>query len=383
MTCHDAREQLSAYLDDALAPEERREVAAHLEGCAECRRELARLEATVTLLRRVEPVRAPVGFVDRVVEAAGPRPWYRRVAAAVFLPFSVKLPAEATALLMVALLAVYVFERTPALQESARRLEPAREQPAAPPASAPTAPQPSPQPSPQHSIVRPPAPGPEALRKQRREEKARDAAPELEQALKDARRRDAGERAGGASPGPAPASPPRASAPVAPPAQAPPAASPPPVAAPPATTPPMAAESRPERSPAAPAPAAPGPRAKTEAPAENPAGENRQQSVDSARSAATSSPRLAAKRAAPADVVARIAVRDRETAEVDLAALIGRVGGRETGRRREEEATVVEAIVPQARYAEFTQGLAALGTWKLEADRPDLPAEVRVILRLQ
>jgi anti-sigma factor RsiW len=78
MTCHDARERLSAYLDDALAPDERRDVAAHLEGCAECRRELARLDATVALLRRVEPARAPVGFVDRVVEAARPRPWYRR-----------------------------------------------------------------------------------------------------------------------------------------------------------------------------------------------------------------------------------------------------------------------------------------------------------------
>ena len=74
MTCHDARERLSAYLDDALAPDERRDVAAHLEGCAECRRELARLDATVALLRRVEPARAPVGFVDRVVEAARPRP---------------------------------------------------------------------------------------------------------------------------------------------------------------------------------------------------------------------------------------------------------------------------------------------------------------------
>ncbi len=92
---------------------------------------------------------------------------------------------------------------------------------------------------------------------------------------------------------------------------------------------------------------------------------------------------LAAKRAAPADVVARIAVRDREAAEAELAALIGRVGGRQAGRRQEEQATVIEAVVPQARYTEFTQGLAALGTWRIEADRPDLPSDVRVILRLQ
>ena len=80
MTCHDARESLSAFLDEALAPEERQRVAQHLEGCPECRRELARLEQTMALLHRVEPVRAPLGFVDAVTAAARPRPWYRRVA---------------------------------------------------------------------------------------------------------------------------------------------------------------------------------------------------------------------------------------------------------------------------------------------------------------
>ena len=105
MTCHDARESLSAFLDGTLAPDERREVAAHLEGCPECRRELAGLEQTVALLRRVEPARAPVGFVDRVLEAARPRPGYRRAAAARFPAFSGKQPAEGPPRVMVALLA--------------------------------------------------------------------------------------------------------------------------------------------------------------------------------------------------------------------------------------------------------------------------------------
>jgi len=70
MRCHDARESLSAFLDEALAPEERQRVAQHLEGCPECRRELARLEQTMALLHRVEPVRAPLGFVDAVTAAA-------------------------------------------------------------------------------------------------------------------------------------------------------------------------------------------------------------------------------------------------------------------------------------------------------------------------
>jgi hypothetical protein len=113
--------------------------------------------------------------------------------------------------------------------------------------------------------------------------------------------------------------------------------------------------------------------------------ENRQPSAESSADAARgapAAPRLAAKRAKPSDVVTGIAVRDRDAAERDLAELIARVGGRETGRRREEEATVVEAVLPQARYAEFTQGLSRLGAWRVEAERPDLPAQVHVILRL-
>ncbi|MGH7400598.1 MAG: anti-sigma factor family protein, partial [Candidatus Rokuibacteriota bacterium] len=128
MTDHEAREWLSAYLDEALALDERRRVEAHLATCAECRHELAGLRQTIALLHRVEPVRAPVGFVDRVA-AARPRPWYRRVVDAVFRPLSIKLPVEVTALAMVGLLAVYLFERTPELQQAARQ-EPSRFEPA-------------------------------------------------------------------------------------------------------------------------------------------------------------------------------------------------------------------------------------------------------------
>ena len=343
MTCHDARESLSAFLDEALGPDERREVAAHLEGCPDCRRELARLERTVALLRGVEPARAPVGFVDRVMEAARPRPWYRRAAAAVFLPFSVKLPAEAAALVMVALLAVYVFERTPALQESARQEPTARETPREKVAA------------PATGLVGRPA-RVELSRPPSAESPAASRPPEPD-------RRDAG---GAAQP-----------APVAPALDAAPA---PPPAAPKSEPAPALS------TPAAPAPAGPRAAGELAKEAESRQAENRRppagSSTDAARGA-PAAPRLAAKRAAPSDAVAGIAARDRDAAERDLTELIARVGGRETGRRREEEATVVEAVIPQARYAEFTQGLARLGAWRLEAERPDLPSQVHVILRLQ
>jgi len=346
MTCHDARESLSAFLDEALAPGERRQVAAHLEGCPDCRRELARLEQTVALLRRVEPTRAPVGFVDRVLEAARPRPWYRRAAAAVFLPVSVKLPAEATALVMVALLAVYVFERTPALQESAR-----------------------PEPIPREA-AREKAGGPESpaalADRAAREAYAKARAAQSQEPVTRKQEQDRGDAAsvrGVAQPAPTDAKREEAREQAYSRSESAPAAVPPPVAS---------------------APAAPAPGGKVEE--EGRAAENRQSARESSADAARgapAAPRLAAKRAAPTDAVAGIAVRDRDAAERDLSELIARVGGRETGRRREEEATVVEAIVPQARYAEFTQSLGRLGAWRVEAERSDLPAQVHVILRLQ
>jgi hypothetical protein len=335
MTCHDARESLSAFLDEALAPDERRGVEAHLEGCAECRRELERLRQTVALLHRVEPARAPVGFVDRVAAAARPRPWYRRAAAAVFLPLSIKLPVEATALVMVALLAVYVFERTP-LQQAAREEAPRQEEPSAQLADKVARPEPS------GRRPAPAAPAPGVRGQDRRDALTyRDVPPT------------------------APTPPPAVSVPVPPP----PAAAPPPVAA-----------------------TQPG--AKTETPSETkvgsvapPEAESRQKAAEgAARSLGTDStaPRLAAKRAQPsADVIARVAVKDRDAAGRDLAQLITRVGGSETQRRQEGDTTIVEALIPQARYAEFSESLARIGPWQVEAERPDLPAQVRVILRLQ
>jgi anti-sigma factor RsiW len=303
MTCHDARESLSAFLDDALGPDERRQIEAHLEGCADCRRELAALKQTVGLLHRVEAPRAPAGFVDRVTAAPRLVPWYRRLLAAAFLPLSAKLPAEVTALVMVALLAAYVFERTPALQQAVSRPEP--------------------------------------------------AAPRADEA---GRRPEAYAPRQPLSPAPAP-----------PPASA---------GAPPAPV------------------AAPSPPAKTEAPAEStvggappPAAQNREQAREQAAGAVRSEPapsRLTEKRDLPAaDVMARAAVKDRDVAERDLAALIARVGGSEAQRRVDGATMVLEVLVPQARYPEFSRSLAQLGAWQVQAERPEPSSQVRVILRLR
>ena len=341
MTCHEAREWLSAYIDEALAPEERGRVDAHLASCAACRRELASLRQTVALLRRVQPVRAPVGFVDRVVAAARPRPWYRRAADVVLFPLTVKLPLQVTAAVMVGLLAVYLFERSPELQQAARpetpRSEapaPSRERPAA------TRPAPAVQAPPEVSS---PARGVTGERGRRDAARSQDTTP--------------------------PAPPPSAAAPT----PAPPAAAPAPIVAP--------------------REVGPAPEAKTEAPSGNVGAAARQEAESRPRAfdrsgetarPAPAAPRLAAKRARPlADVVTSVAVKDRDGAERELAALIARVGGSVAERRSEEDATVVEALIPHPRYPEFSEGLTRIGSWQVEAERPDLPAQIRVILRLQ
>src|SRR2546425_7534312 len=180
MTCHDARDLFPALVDEALGADERGALDAHLATCADCRRELQRFKDTVALLRAVEPARAPAGFVDRVLAAARPVPWPRRLLRSLFLPWPLKLPIEAAAVVLVAVGVVYVFRATPELQQAAR-LEPsppvATEAPrgvAAPPSTPrPEVSTPSPEPampSPQPSI---PGPSPEKDR-----QSAKDQAPE-------------------------------------------------------------------------------------------------------------------------------------------------------------------------------------------------------------
>jgi anti-sigma factor RsiW len=120
VTCEEARDVFSALVDDACSAEERRAVETHLAGCGECTRELEGFRRTVVLVRSAAPARAPSGFVDRVLAAARPAPWYRRLARRLFLPLRVKLPIEAAAVAVVAILAVSLYRETPELQPATR-----------------------------------------------------------------------------------------------------------------------------------------------------------------------------------------------------------------------------------------------------------------------
>ena len=79
-------------------------------------------------------MRAPAGFVDRVVAAAGAAPrraWGRWL----FQPLRVKVPLEAAALLLVGLTGFYLWERTPEIRQAARQEAPIAAVAPAPPAA--------------------------------------------------------------------------------------------------------------------------------------------------------------------------------------------------------------------------------------------------------
>src|SRR5262245_7278423 len=345
MSCDETRELLSAWLDEALDARERAAVDAHVHGCAECRRELERLRATVSLLARVEPARAPAGFVDKVVAKAHPTPWYVRLGRVVFLPLSIKLPIEAGAMVVVALLGVYLLQTTPELKDAARQDAPA-------PATRPEPPPPVPSPAAPASVPSSaPPPAPE-----------RDAP--LRKAVPPAATRDKRESANMASPAEQAQAIPEKRKEVEQEATAP------------------AAPAMPDRAKAA------GPLPRTAAPASPPSPEAGRDRADADRKGALAAPPAASstmsarQHAAPPLVAGALTVKDKPEAERALASLIARSGAQELDRRQDGRVTVVDVLVPQAAYGTFVKDLAELGSLRIDGSPAEMPPLVRLSVRI-
>jgi anti-sigma factor RsiW len=77
MKCSDIRNLLSLYLDDALDEPERGRVAAHLAGCADCRREAEILSKSWEMLGELDEIEPNPFYVSRFyARLAERRPWY-------------------------------------------------------------------------------------------------------------------------------------------------------------------------------------------------------------------------------------------------------------------------------------------------------------------
>ena len=328
MTCHEARELFSALMDDALGGDERVVLDAHLATCADCRRELQRVRDTVALLRAVEPARAPAGFVDRVLEAARPASWPRRLLRALFLPWPVKLPVEAAAVVLVTVGVVYLYLATPELQQAARLESPAPTVAEAPHAAELEASK--------ASIEKKDAPKPSGAREVNlRSTAERDTSRDTEQ------RRESQNLQKEAEPAPS------AGTVAGGKTEAPPARSG------------RVLDTRESQAPAAPEPSG--------------------DALKAPRQAATAP---AAAAFAPSDVSGGLAVNDRDAALRTLTELVARLGGVEDRRVSGPERSIVELTVPREAYAEFARELARLGRWQPTQEPAELPARVRIVLRI-
>jgi len=76
-----------------------------------------------------------------------------------------------------------------------------------------------------------------------------------------------------------------------------------------------------------------------------------------------------------------LTVRDRAYARRALAELVARLGGAELSEHPDEEAVVVEVVLPAAAYAEFVRGLGRIGTWTAAREPGGAPVRVRVTLK--
>jgi putative zinc finger protein len=354
MNCHEARDLFSAAVDETLAPAERASVDAHLAGCPDCRRELARFRATVGLLRAVEPVRAPVGFVDRVLAAARPLPWHVRLRRRLLAPGALRRPIEVTVVALVAVTAVYLYARTPELRQAAPPAAPARPMEEM---RSPRAPAPAPSPD---AATSPAAPARDAETPPPRSAPP-PAAPKQKERAPESR---LGARSEAPAAPPAPAAPAAPAVPPAPPAPA----APPAQAAPPAAA-----------APAAPPARAPAPERPASAVEDKLEARRRDDTGLTAKRAAPAAPSVMGRVAAPPpDVLGRLGVTDRPAAREALGALVARLGGRQIPPRRDEAGDTVEVVVPASAYPELVAGLARIGRWEASRQPAALPPEVRV-----
>jgi hypothetical protein len=322
MTCTEVRELFSAHVDAALSADERARLDAHLAACAECTAEWRRFERTVGVVRAVAPARAPAGFVERVL-AARPRPWYRRLARDVFVPWPVKLPLEAAAIVLVAGLAVVVLQRSPELQQAAYAPEP--------PAGT-TAPSPP---------AGPPGQGaPDSVRAPARLEQKRALTDELATRKAES---PTGARAD-------------------------------------STTARDAA--RPAEAPRAKSAEAPEAGARTEANQER-AGTATRRAAPAAPAPALQESRDRQTPSANESRLARLTVEDRGAAERTVGEIVGRAGGRVLSRSEERGVTVLSLAVPGDRWDEVTRGLQTLGTLRLEGEPRRSADLLRLTLRLE
>jgi hypothetical protein len=124
MKCEEIQRYLSDFLDKSLDNERARAIEDHLAACSRCSEEMTSLAECQRLVSGLPAVELPLGFTNRVMarvrEAANPPSLWERL----FLPLRIKIPLEATAVVLIAVLAAYIYQKEPLQRESIVGIQP-------------------------------------------------------------------------------------------------------------------------------------------------------------------------------------------------------------------------------------------------------------------
>jgi Predicted integral membrane protein (DUF2275) len=123
MNCVEARKYFADLLDHSR-DERLRKVNDHVTACTRCTEELAVLAACHRLVAALPPVEAPLGFTARVMAEVRDTAHRSNLWQRLFLPLQVKLPVQAMAVIMISVLAVFIYQKESGLRESATTAPP-------------------------------------------------------------------------------------------------------------------------------------------------------------------------------------------------------------------------------------------------------------------
>jgi Putative zinc-finger/Predicted integral membrane protein (DUF2275) len=111
MECQDIRKNLSAYLEGVASPEDQELIDQHLASCRACSTALYELNRTGEVLKNLKEVEPPPWMTKEIMarvreEAKSKRGFIQKL----FYPLHIKVPLEAFATVLIAVIAVYVFK---------------------------------------------------------------------------------------------------------------------------------------------------------------------------------------------------------------------------------------------------------------------------------
>ena len=110
MECKDIRAKLLAYLEDGVSPDEKSLIEKHLLSCQACGRALSDLKKTAALVKGLDEVDPPAWMTQQVMARVRAEEEKKRgLLQKLFYPLHVKIPVQAFATVLIAMIAIYVF----------------------------------------------------------------------------------------------------------------------------------------------------------------------------------------------------------------------------------------------------------------------------------